>query len=49
MEKYAFKRANYIIFPCEDAEEPYYKKWKESKYMKIKCMTILIINISTYK
>lgn len=31
MEKYAFKRANYIIFPCEDAEEPYYKKWKEYK------------------
>lgn len=31
MEKYAFKRADYIIFPCEDAEEPYYKKWKEYK------------------
>lgn len=31
MEKYAFNRANYIIFPCEDAEEPYYKKWREYK------------------
>lgn len=31
MEKYAFNRANYIIFPCEDAEEPYYKKWGEYK------------------
>ena len=31
MEKYAFNRADYIIFPCEDAEEPYYKKWNEYK------------------
>lgn len=31
MEKYAFNRANYIIFPCEDAEEPYYKKWGQYK------------------
>ena len=25
--KYAFKRANHIIFPCKEAEEPYYKHW----------------------
>lgn len=31
MEKYAFDRADYIIFPCEDAEEPYYKKWAQYK------------------
>lgn len=31
MERFAFKRADYIFFPCEDAEEPYYKKWKEYK------------------
>ena len=24
---YAFERADYIIFPCEDAEEPYYHTW----------------------
>lgn len=29
MERYAFGRADYIIFPCEYAEEPYYQKWPE--------------------
>ena len=28
MEEYAFQRADYIIFPCEQAEEPYYNTWK---------------------
>ena len=27
MDKYAFERADYIIFPCPDAEEPYYNNW----------------------
>ena len=27
IDKYAFKRADYIIFPCEGAEEPYYHSW----------------------
>lgn len=27
IDKYAFKRADYIIFPCEEAEEPYAKHW----------------------
>ena len=27
--RYAFERANYIIFPCEEAEESYFKHWKE--------------------
>lgn len=31
MEEYAFNRADYIIFPCESAEEPYYKKWDKYK------------------
>ena len=29
VDRIAFDRANYIIFPCEDAEEPYYNNWKE--------------------
>lgn len=27
MDYYAFTRADNIIFPCPDAEEPYYKNW----------------------
>ena len=27
MEKYAFSRTDVIVFPCEEAEEPYYLKW----------------------
>lgn len=34
MDIYAFKRADYIIFPCPEAEEPYYNNW--SKYRTIK-------------
>ena len=28
-DEYAFKRADYIIFPCPGAEEPYYHSWPE--------------------
>lgn len=34
MDAYAFKRADYIIFPCEEAEEPYYNTW--DRYGKIR-------------
>ena len=27
MDKYAFEHADYIIFPCPEAEEPYYHIW----------------------
>ena len=36
MDKFAFLRADYIIFPCEDAEEPYLNRWKEYKNIKEK-------------
>ena len=29
MDEYAFDRADYIFFPCKEAEEPYYNQWKE--------------------
>lgn len=34
IDEYAFNRANYIIFPCEDAEEPYYNTWEAYKVIK---------------
>ena len=39
VDKYAFEHANYIIFPCEEAEEPYfgekvYEKAKKDKIFK---------------
>ena len=33
-DKYAFERADYVIFPCEDAEEPYVNRWPD--FIKIK-------------
>lgn len=27
IDEFAFDRADYIIFPCEEAEEPYYHEW----------------------
>jgi len=29
MDEYAFQRADYILFPCEEAEEPYVNNWRE--------------------
>ena len=34
MDRYAFEHADYILFPCEDADEPYINEWPE--YRKIK-------------
>lgn len=34
MDCYAFKRADYVIFPCEEAEEPYYHTW--DRYSEIR-------------
>lgn len=36
IDKYAFERADHIIFPCEDAEEPYLNNWKD--YARIKSL-----------
>ena len=36
IENYAFNRADYIIFPCPEAEEPYYNNWNEYKEIKEK-------------
>ena len=33
MEEYAFSRTDFLVFPCEEAEEPYYSKWSE--YRKV--------------
>ena len=34
LDRYAFERADYIIFPCKDAEEPYFNTW--SRYASIR-------------
>lgn len=31
---YAFDHADYIVFPCEEAEEPYYNNWSAYKAIK---------------
>lgn len=31
MDTYAFYRADYIVFPCESAEEPYFNSWPKYK------------------
>ncbi len=36
IDEYAFNRADYIIFPCEEAEEPYFNTWKNYKEVKEK-------------
>lgn len=35
IDEYAFNRADYIFFPCEEAEEPYYNNWPEFNKIKI--------------
>lgn len=34
IDKYAFERADYIVFPCPEAEEPYFHSW--SNYSKFR-------------
>lgn len=34
MDRYAFENADYILFPCEEADEPYIHEWPE--YAQIK-------------
>lgn len=34
MDRWSFLNANYIIFPCPDAEEPYLNNWKEYESIK---------------
>lgn len=36
MDTYAFSRADYYIFPCSEAEEPYYHAWQDFYVLKEK-------------
>ena len=36
MDIYAFERADYIIFPCNEAEEPYFNTWPEYENIRNK-------------
>jgi glycosyltransferase involved in cell wall biosynthesis len=36
MDEYAFERADYFVFPCEEAEEPYYHTWDKFERIKEK-------------
>lgn len=38
IDKYAFEKADYIVFPCPEAEEPYINNWPE--YAKIRTRRI---------
>lgn len=48
-DRYAFMRADYIIFPCPEAEEPYYHTWKEySKIRQLKKDSFRYLLTGTY-
>ncbi len=34
MDEYSFERADYLVFPCPEAEEPYYHTWKDYSGIK---------------
>lgn len=34
IDEYAFSRADYVIFPCQEAEEPYFHTW--NKYCQVR-------------
>ena len=36
IDEYAFENTDYIVFTCEDAEEPYFKNWEKYKNIKNK-------------
>ena len=44
MDKYCFTHCDYIIFPCEDAMEPYYHSWRAfDKIMKVNRSKVLYL------
>ena len=48
MDYYAFMKADYIIFPCPQAEEPYYNNWEQYKEIhkrKESCYRYLLTGI----
>lgn len=48
MDKFAFERADIIVFPCEYAEEPYYNNWPYYKTIhteKASCYRYLLTGI----
>lgn len=50
IDQFAFHRANYIIFPCPEAEEPYYNNWDEFaniKKGKERCFRYLLTGTKT--
>ncbi|WP_195972270.1 glycosyltransferase family 4 protein [Clostridium thermobutyricum] len=36
IDEFSFFRADYIIFPCKEAEEPYLNRWNKYEYIKNK-------------
>lgn len=34
IDQYAFQHADYLVFPCPEAEEPYYNNWTDYKKIK---------------
>ena len=49
MDKWSFMNADYIIFPCPDAEEPYFNNWTDYKTIKEKkrdCYRYVLTGIS---
>lgn len=49
MDKWSFMNADYIIFPCADAEEPYFNNWIDYKAIKEKkkdCYRYVLTGIS---
>lgn len=36
MDRYAFENADFILFPCEDADEAYYHQWQQYGVIKSK-------------
>lgn len=53
IDEYAFKRADYIIFPCAGAEEPYFHSWKKYEELrdpnKIKYVPTGVIPVTARK
>jgi glycosyltransferase involved in cell wall biosynthesis len=34
IDEFSFRYADYILFPCKDAEEPYYNSWNKYSYIR---------------
>ena len=47
IDKYCFLRADTVVFPCKEAEEPYFKKWRFYRKIRKKMNVAYLLTVAS--